>query len=228
MYQDKQKKLVLELEKAVAHDAYPATIVTGPTDFINDKRLCLTIVAFVPVAISTKIIREVIEPLRAIEPEHYFYPAESMHLTIKNVQVINNPPTFTADDVQAVDAMCRDTVPQHQAFSFVLEDVIRFPASLSLMGYSDERLRALVQTLGSNLKIIGVPDNKKLMSDSIFFGNITFCRFAHEPGEAFKQKLRELRTIVIGEVPITKLNLIACNSVCASNSLEIFGTYQLQ
>lgn len=227
MYKDEQKQLVRKIEEAILRDIYPATIVTESPDFINDKRLCLTIVAFVPTEISSKILNEIIEPLRNIEPEHYFYPPESMHLTIRNVQVISDPPTFTTDDVQSVDAMCQEIVPQNQTFSFVLEDVIRFPTSLSLMGYSDERLRTLTKKLASNLVAIGVPDNKKLMSDSVFFGNITFCRFVHEPGEAFKEKFAELRNIKIGEIPIMEINLISSNSVCAPDSLKIFGRYQL-
>lgn len=228
MYGDEQRQLVVQMEKAAQTGDFNATVIGVVDDFANDARICLTSVAFVPPEIATIITQKIIEPLRAIEPGHYYYPAESMHVTIKNVQVISDPPTYTEADVQKVHAMMQAVVPQANAFSFVLEGVTQFPTSVSVIGYCDERLQSLVWSLDRNLQKIGLPDNKKYFSDSIFFGNISVCRFLHEPGAAFKTKLKELSVLIIGEMLVKEISLITCNSVCYPNSLRVFGTYSLK
>ena len=227
MYSDQQKQLVNQMEEAARQGNFLSSVIGSGADFANDSRVCLTSVLFVPAELGALIVKKIIEPLRAIEPEHYFYSPESMHLTIKNVQIISDPPTFTETDVRKVAVMFEETVPRYPAFSFSLEDVIQFPTSVSVMGYCDERLQGLVQALDNNLKKIGVPDNKKYFSDSIFFGNITVCRFLHEPGPVFIQKLAELRTAVIGQMLAKEITLVTCNSVCHANSLRTVGTYSL-
>lgn len=216
------------MEKATQAGNFNATVIGAVNDFANDTRICLTSVVFVPPEIATRITKNIIEPLREIEPDHYYYPPESMHLTIKNVQVINDPPTFTEADVQKVATMMQTIVPQSAAFLFALEGVVQFPTSVSVMGYCDERLQSLVWSLDDNLRKIGIPDNKKYFSDSIFFGNVSVCRFLREPGVAFKAKLKELSATMIGEMLAKEVSLITCNSVCHPNSLRAVGTYSLK
>jgi len=226
-YFQKQKQLVEEMNLSLAKGVVRSSVVEMQSEYEHDDQTCLTSLVFIPQDIAHKITKIIIEPLKQLEPEYFYYPAESMHLTIKSIRTIHKPPLFTEDDVAKVDILFKKIIPKFKSFSFQLEDLVKFPTSLSLMGYCDDTLQKLVKELDAGLKQIGVPDDKKYFSDEIFFGNITLCRFTHQPSEAFIKKIEELKNIKIGQFVIDKINLITCNVVCHPKTRRIAGTYKL-
>ncbi|MBI1919130.1 hypothetical protein HYS29_00905 [Candidatus Microgenomates bacterium] len=98
-YSLQQKRLVKQLEGSFIKDTHNSTVVEMQKDYANDDQICLTSVVFIPNEISSKIISNVINKLKRIDPQHYFYPPESMHLTIKNIRTISKPPLFTQTDI---------------------------------------------------------------------------------------------------------------------------------
>ncbi|NJM70483.1 MAG: hypothetical protein HC862_09750, partial [Scytonema sp. RU_4_4] len=84
-----------------------------------------------------------------------------------------------------------------------------------------------VQALDLGLREIGVPDNKKYISDTVFFGNMTLCRLTHEPSPLFQKKVKELESIYIGEMRLTEISLIICNAVCHPKTKKVISTYKL-
>lgn|GEM_PF-434090 len=222
-----QKQLVKEIKLFLAKGVVKSTVVEMQSEYEHDDQTCLTSLVFIPKNIAHKITKIIIEPLRQLEPKYYYYPAESMHLTIKSIRTIHKLPLFTENDAAKVDRLFKKIIPKFRNFSFQLEDLVKFPTSLSLMGYCNDTLQKLVKELDAGLKQIGVPDNKKYFSDEIFFGNITLCRFTHQPSEAFVKKVKELENIKIGKLVIDKINLIICNLVCHPKTRRIVGTYRL-
>lgn len=227
-YSQKQKHLVEKMKLSLARGVVKSTVVEMRNEYENDDHSCLTSVVFVPRNTAQKIIKIIIEPLKQLEPGYYYFPAESMHITIKNIRTIHKPPLFMEDDVVKVDGLFREIIPKFKSFTFQLEDLVKFPTSLSLMGYCNDVLGRLVKELDAGLKQIGVPDNKKYFSNEIFFSNITLCRFAHQPSEAFVKKVKKLQNIKIGELVIGIINLIICNVVCNPKTRKIVGTYKLR
>ncbi len=197
-------------------------------DYANDEQVCLTSVVFIPNDISSRIIKNVINPLKKIEPQHYFYPSESLHLTIKNIRTINKPRLFTDADIDKVDKLFNKIIPSCSVFEFKVEDIIIFPTSISVMVYCDETLQKLVLKLDQGLKETGVPDNKKYLSDTIFWGNITVCRFIENPKEKFITEVKKMRNLKFGKFKVEKVNLITCNAVCHPKSKKIIAEYQLR
>lgn len=226
-YFQKQKQLVKEMKLSLAKGVVKSTVVEMQSEYEHDDQTCLTSLVFIPQDIAHKITKIIIEPLKQLEPEYFYYPAESMHLTIKSIRTIHKPPLFTEDDVAKVNRLFRKIIPKFKSFFFQLEDLVMFPASLYLMGYCDSTQQKLVKKLDAGLKQIGVPDDKKYFSDEIFFGNITLCRFTHQPSEAFVKKVKELENIKVGKLVIDKINLIICNVVCHPKTRRIVGTYKL-
>lgn len=226
-YFQKQKQLVKEMKLSLAKGEVKSTVVEMQSEYEDDDQTSLASLVFIPKSIAHKITKIIIEPLKQLEPKYFYYLAESMHITIKNIRTIHKPPLFMEDDVVKVDRLFRKIIPKFKSFSFQLEDLVKFPTSLSLMGYCNDTLRKLVKALDAGLKQIGVPDNKKYFSGEIFFGNITLCRFTHQPSEAFIKKIEELKNIKIDELVIDKINLIICNVVCHPKTRRIVGTYKL-
>jgi hypothetical protein len=84
-----------------------------------------------------------------------------------------------------------------------------------------------VQALDDGLKEIELTDDKKYISDTVFFGNMTLCRFTQAPSLLFQDKVRELEDIYIGEMRVSEINLVTCNAVCHPKTRKIIGTYKL-
>jgi len=193
-YSSQQKDLVGQLEASFANNtdkSKVAEVLEAQDDYVKDKRIFLTSVIFPPAEITAKITVEIIDKLRVIDPDQYFLPPESMHLTVKNIRTISDPPSFTAEDIVKVNKLFSELIPQYPSFEFQVEDVVLFPTSISVMAYSDDTLQKLVLALDQGLKEIGFPDNKKYFSNSIFWGNITLCRFTKNPSEKFVEEVKK-------------------------------------
>jgi 2'-5' RNA ligase len=150
-----------------------------------------------------------------------------MHLTIKNIRTISKPKLYTELDVTKVNQLFGEVIPKFSVFEINIEDVLVFPASVSVMAYSIG-LQNLNLALDKGLKEIGVPDNKKYLSDSVYWGNITICRFTEKPGTEFINEAKKLRNLKIGKFNVEKVNLITCNAVCHTGSRKIINTYELK
>lgn len=226
-YSLRQKALVKQLEGSFASGVQKTSVVDMLKDYANDDQRFLTSVVFIPQEISYKILSHIIEKLKHIEPEHYFYSSESMHLTIKNVRTVHKPPLFSESDVLKVNQLFGEIIPTFPVIEFHVEDVLAFPTSISVMAYSNNTLQKLVSTLDKGLQQIGVPDNKKYLSDSVFWGNITLCRFTRNPGNAFMEEVKKMRTIKIGSFNAQKVNLVTGNAVLHPETRKIVSQYTL-
>ena len=190
--------------------------------------MCLTSVAFLPDDTAQDIHRSIVKPLSEMEPAHYYYTPDSMHITIKNVQTVHNPPSFNDSDVRKVNRLFAELIPQHPSFSFSLEEVVPFQNSVTLIAYADVRLRDLVRKLDAGLNRIGVPDNKQYVSDDVYFGNVTLCRYTRPPSEKFREAVAEMAHRYKGVLEVEVIHLITCNSVCAPASRRILYSYSLR
>ncbi|MBU0707305.1 hypothetical protein KKG41_02960 [Patescibacteria group bacterium] len=223
-----QKALVEELESSFARGDSKTTVVETQKDYANDDQICLTSIVFIPDEISSKVIQNISDPLKKIEPQQYFYPPGSMHLTIKNIRTISKPPLFTQKDVIKVNELFNIIIPKFSVIEFRVEDVLLFPTSISLMAYSNDDLQKLVLALDKGLNEIDLPDDKTLLSDSIFWGNITVCRFTEKPNENFVSKVKKMRNMKIGKLKVEKISLVTCNAVCHPGSRKVISEYELK
>lgn len=224
-YQEKQFELFEALEQKRSN---VSTIVEPISDYANDERICLTGIVYLSPHIQEKIISTVIKPLAVADHQQYFFVLDSLHITIQNVRTIHKPPLFAEQDIAKVRDVFREVIPRHQAFSFKLRGLLTLPTSISIRGYCDERLLALVQELRQGLIDVGVPDNKKYASDDVFFGASTVCRFTNKPNDSFFQQVTALKQIEIGRQDIKEIALITTNAVCHPKKTKVIDRYTLQ
>lgn len=227
-YRELQQRLVDQLRIGTGGVDGRASVVPIQSDYRTDPARALTSVVFVPAGLGQEIRRAIIEPLQAIEPEHYYYPPESLHLTIKNIRTIHHPPHFTAADANRVAELFGRLIPPHCSFSVWLEELAPFSTSLALIAYADEQLKKLVQTLDAGLNEIGLPDDKCYLSDQVFFGNVTVCRYIRPPSSRFLQAVEEMAQVYQRELRIEAVHLITCNAVCAPETRRIIAAYNLK
>ncbi|HCC21896.1 TPA: hypothetical protein DEP86_00665 [Candidatus Uhrbacteria bacterium] len=205
-----------------------STVVKMRKSYESNVETCLTSVVFLGDELGQKVQDKIIGPLSAIDPSQYFPPINSLHLTIKNVRTVGDPPLFDSTDAALAKQVFDRVLPSFHVFDFELKGLVRFPTSVSLMGYSDSVLYELVSALDSELKNAGVPDNKKYASEKVFFGNVTVCRFTSQPSEKFLAKIEEMRDLSIGTLKVKEVQLITGDIMCSAVSREVLGKYILQ
>jgi 2'-5' RNA ligase len=223
-YPSKQRAAFRKLEQQAGGGA---TMVAMSSDFENDKRLCLTACCFIGPVLGASISEKLIKTLREIEPEHYYYPVDSMHVTLRNVQTIADPPTFGPREVKLAADALRECLRGENKFKIDLKELFVMPTSLSVCGFSSDALQRVADKMGLALFSAGVPDNKVYSSAGIVFGNVTFCRYAHEPSPAFLAAVEKLRETRIGALNVSAIRLITTNAGCHPDHTRIIETFRL-
>lgn len=226
-HQLKQQQVINKIEEQIKSNSLNFSIVSPVADLENDPRICLTSVHLPKENLKQQIQQFLIEPLRKLTPDFYYYTPDSLHITIKNIRVINNPPHFTKEDVEKVKKVFTEIVPQHKQFNVYFYKLLLFPNSLALMATTDPELDDVILTLDNELNSAGVPDDKVYTNSKYFFSNMTLARFSTTPSEEFKQKVQELsNTLNLKPYTIDSVTLLTCNAVFKNRQIK--GTWKLQ
>ncbi len=192
-HQLKQLKVIDELERQIKSNSLTFSTVTPVQDFDNDPRICLSSVHIPSQKLKEKIYNEIMTPLQRMLPEqHYYYSSSQLHMTIKSVRVINDPPHFTDNDIQKAKEVFSRTIPKHKKFNVYFFRLLLFPGNLALMGTTDPELDNIILDLDTSLKQAGVLDDKKYVNPKYFFCNMTLSRFTKPVSEEFKNKVEKL------------------------------------
>ena len=227
-YRVLQKRMVNRLRAGSGQHSARASVVPTRSDYRTDPAICLTSLVFVPDDVAQDIHRTLVEPLKEIDPAHHYYSPDAMHITIKNIRTVHDPLLFTETDIQKVHHLFADLIPRHHSFFFSLEEVVAFTNSVSLTGYCDDTLKDLIQALDAGLNEIEVPDNKQYVSDTVFFGNVTLCRYVRQPSKRFCEAVEYMARVYESTLKVEEIHLITCNSVCAPESRKILHSYKLR
>lgn len=226
-YQARQLELTKKIEEDFKNGNSRSTIVEPVSDYINDNRICLTSVVFLPQDLENKIIDEVIIPLRRNDPAQYFYVPNSFHVTIRNIRISADPPSFNNIDIKKAKEVFRKIIPRHHSFKFEIKRLFELPTSLAISAFSNETLGNLALELGRELRKAGIPDNKIYANENIVIGNTTISRFTSKPNSDFWEKVKELKQISIGSFEVRKIYLITTNAVCHPSKTKVIGEYSL-
>ncbi len=227
-YEQKQLEQIKIIEEKFKKGETPSTIVQPVKDYVNDNRICLTSITFIPLKIEELILNQIIKPLKKADSRQYFYIPHSFHLTIQNIRTINKPPLFNQQDIENAKKVFKKVIPKYPSFSFEIKRLFELPTSLSLSAFSEKIFADLVLELRSELIKNNVPDNKTYASNDIMFGNITIVRYTKPPNNSFFEKVKELKNIEIGKLEIKTISLITTNSVCHPNSTKIISEYKIK
>jgi hypothetical protein len=226
-YQLKQKGVIDKIEEKLKSNIIDFSTVSPAQDWETDNRICLTGAHILGGFIRKQITEKIIKPLWEISPDHHYYSADTLHATIKNIRVINDPPRFSNDDIQNAKEIFAKVVPAHKTFQAFFYHLIIFPGSLTLVGTTEEELSNLILDLEQNLKAKEITDDKVYSDPKTFFANVTLARFVKAPSEDFKQKVEELnKTISFDSYVVDSVTLLTCNAVFEKRN--IIGVWELK
>lgn len=223
-YQDKQEKLVEELNHQFWNRDYKAEVASRVANYESDKRKFLSILAFPPERVVS-FACGISSALATFDTGQFVIPKQALHITVKNVRTINQPPLFNDIDILKVSEIVKSLAHKYGPLEFKLKGTLLTPSSISLVAYSDERFSQLIKEIDLELNKNGVPDNKKYISNEIFFGNLTIFRYKNEPS---KKLLEYLKQFTFENGPCFKvenLSLISSNLAfspeCYTNHVSV-------
>jgi len=212
-HQLKQREVINKIADQVSSNSLGFSTVSPVENYEGDQRICLTSV-HIPHKELIKKVQTLIEPLQKLEPTYFYYPCDSLHLTIKNVRVTNYPPHFTENDVQKATQVFSKTIPRHKKFQIFFYRLLLFPNNLALIGTTDLELDNIVSDLDKKLKKAGIPDDKVYANSRYFFSNMTLARFNSQPSQEFKAKISEIsESLVIEPYLVDSVTLVTCNAI---------------
>ncbi|MFH2118533.1 MAG: hypothetical protein ABII10_02260 [Candidatus Paceibacterota bacterium] len=190
-HQQKQREVIEKIEKEIDSNSLSFSTVKPVADFVNDPRICLTSVHF-PHQTFTQQIHQLIDPLKKLDEEIYFYQDKSLHMTIKNLRVIADPPSFDEQVIKLAKTVFSQVIPRHHAFQAYYYRLMLFPNNLALIGTTDEELDKIILDLDKALIGEGIPDDKVCINDRYFFSNVTLCRFNRPASQQFRAKVEQI------------------------------------
>lgn len=224
-FQQRQLTLMRQMEHQLAAGTPVGTIIPMQSDFANDPQLAITCITPVPIRIATKIQTEIIEPLRSIEPKFFYYPNESLHVTIQNIRVIHNPPRYTPSDIAKVQEVLKNAVGNAGPFTFEYTRLMRMPTSVSLIALVTPEYDQFVRKLRKSLIDAGVPDDKTYFTDEVVFANTTICRYTQAPSEKFIETIQKLKDIQVGMFTAKNVSFMEMNAVAGPSKKRVIQTY---
>lgn len=214
-YRAAQARIISVLNDATRTGSFSASVVEPVSDYENDTRIFLSIIAFPPPGIAEEVVA-MQRALRAEDPRQFYPPAPALHVTVKSVRTISDPPSFSASEAGALaDALTRSSSTIRGAH-ISLEGLLLTPSSAALAGYTDEAFPSLVRKLDRALEMVGLADDKRYVSNDVVFTNLTFVRYTCDPTPGFRALLETYDGISLAPFPIRVLELISSN--CAFNA----------
>ncbi len=226
-YQRRQIKVVEDIESQVRSNDLKFSTVLPVEDYENDPRLCLTSVHFPKTDLIDSVLNTIVKPLKRITPSHFYYQKDNLHLTIKNIRVISDPPNFTVNDLIRAKNVFESVVPKYKRFEVYFYRLLLFKSNLALVGTTGEELDEIILDLDKNLSAAGIPDDKQYTNSKNFFCNMTLVRFNSQLTARYKLKIKELSSkINIKPYIIDSVTLLTSNAVLKKR--KILGEWGLR
>ncbi len=224
-HRQKQIEVIDQIESQVKNNNLKFETAVPVEDYNNDPRICLTSVHIPSDSLKQKVQEKIIKSLRIVSPSIYFYSPDSIHMTIKNVRVINNPPNFTQADIKKAKQVFSEVIPNYNKFKVYFYRLLLFPNNLALIGTTDPEFDNIVLDLDKRLKKIGLPDDKQYNNSQYFFSNMTLARFSTS-SQAFVKKVGQLSgEIIFDPYTVDSVSLVTCNIVFKNP--QIIGEWKL-
>jgi len=225
-HQLEQMKVIDSIEKQIQRGSLNFSTVSMVPDFKKDPRVCLTGIHFPKDSLKEYVYR-IIHQLQNTFPEHYYYPEQSLHMTVKNIRVIHNPPNFSSSDIEKAKKVFSSVIPTHNTFQVYFYRLLLFPENLSLVGTTEDKLDNLIFDLDKKLQDVHISDDKLYSNSKYFFSNMTLVRFVEPVSQEFKQTISVLSdTLRFDPYVVDSVSLVSTNAVFYNP--KIFGTWKLK
>jgi hypothetical protein len=192
-YREQQKFFIAELNRHATDGSYPATFIHPSNDYRSDARVSLGLFLLPPLDFIADLQWSVQSQLLKTDPHQYATPSRAMHFTFKNIQTVADPPTFSPQQAESLVPQLQSIIARYPAFDLECEGLLVTPSSIGVVGFYPENIGKMVLEIDEMLTQFGLPDNKKYVSSSVTFTNITLIRYTKAANLDLLRKAAELQ-----------------------------------
>lgn len=193
-----------------------------------DARRGLTVVA----RLSSSCVEQIeamVEKIKIIEPNQYFYPPADLHLTVLSLFTATENHQEELARLDSYKQAVENAVRKVQRFTVDTVGITAAPGAVMIQGFPrDQSLNALRNRLRSSLYGLNLAHSL----DSRYFlktAHTTFMRFTHPMQSAteFIAELEKYRTKVFGSTCIHELDLVFNDWYMSWEELKVIQSYHL-
>jgi 2'-5' RNA ligase len=165
--------------------------------------------------------------LQDADPRQFYVPPNALHLTMKSIRTIADPPNYTAEELSRVKALLPDFTREYSPIPMVGHGLLRTPTSCSIPVSTEAEFGRFVCDLDRVLNTQGVPDDKLYYSTEVFFSNVTFVRYSCTPNKEFWDVLSGFDSLELPLFFIDTVKLLSSNLAFSHELYEEFGAFKL-
>ncbi len=225
-HQKNQIRVINELEELIRQKSESVSAVSPTDDFENDHRITLTSIHKPHDSLKELIQKNIVQSLKSNFPELHFYPDKSLHLTIKNVRVISDPPNFNAEDIKLAEKVFSEVLPRHKSFDVYFYRLLLTQNSIALVGTTDPELDEIIFDLDQKLAEADLADDKKYANTKHFFSNITLARFSTQITPELRRSVDKISSVInFSPYTVDSVSLVSGNAFM--NFLKTHGSWEL-
>ena len=172
----------------------------------SDDRRGLALILHLPAHVSRNI-SFALQPLRAVEPDLYCYPAADMHITVMDVIGAHPDLHLSPDQLDRYRQVIGTTVAVCPAIDWHLAGLMLSPGAVMVKGYYSPALQDLRARLRTNLAQAGLALHERYQTRS---GHVTVARFAHPLRDplAIIRLIDEERPLACGDFTTHTVDLV--------------------
>jgi hypothetical protein len=182
----------------------------------------LSLVARLPQAASSRV-REIVSDLRQRNPSHHYYPADTIHLTIMNLD-----PCVDNDRLELL-AQLQDCIGPSHRFYLQGRGLGVSPSSTFLQLFPENRSLLMLRRKVSHLRPVGrgiEPDDfRTLLFRRLAFANL--IRFSGPLSVSFVREIARHRSTIFGRFLVETLELVHTDKLFSAESTRTIQRFDL-
>src|SRR3989338_2623024 len=192
------------------------------SNIADDKRLGLTVL--IPLG---DIFQKVIDQLKQVEPEQYYYPATDAHITV--IDFIGGSEDFIFDEkqVEAYKEILEKVLREFSKFNIKFKGLTAGKGAVMAQGFSDDTLQKLRAKLREEVNKQGIELKERYKK--VVTAHSTIMRFKKkiQNPEALVNKIEELRNSDLSTFEVKKILFVLHDWYNSKEKTKTLAEYNL-
>ena len=187
----------------------------------KDKRFGLTVL--IPLG---DIFLKVINQLKEIEPEQYFYPATDTHITIIDFIGASEEVVFDEEQIKIYKKILDEVLKDFSKFNLEFKGLTASKGAVMVQGFFNDELQKLRERLREEVNGRGIELKERYKVGTAHSTIIRFKKKLQNP-KALVNKIEKMRDIDLGTFEVKKILFVLHDWYNLKDKTKILAEYEL-
>lgn len=193
----------------------------------NDKRLGLTVLIQIKGEVLNKFL-EIINQLKEIEPEQYYYPSTDMHITVIDFIGASEDFVFDENKVEIYKKVLDKILKDFSRFNIEFKGLTASKGAIMIQGFFDDIFQELREKLREEVNKQGIELKERYKEVKIAHSTITRFKQKLQNPEKLVNKIEELKNFDFGTFEVKKILFVVHDWYNLNKKTKILGEYELK